>query len=95
MEVTDSTDIETLFKKNYNSLCLSATHYVNDIDVAEDIVMDCFVKYYERRLSKFIIVWAIANYWHLDFLCLEQYAHTEISPLHHNVSTHSQTCPFL
>lgn len=48
MKVTDSTDIETLFKKNYNSLCLSATHYVNDIDVAEDIVMDCFVKYYEK-----------------------------------------------
>lgn len=35
-----------------------------------------------------------SHYWHLDFLCLEQYAHTEISPLHHNVSTHSQTYPF-
>lgn len=55
MEVTDSTDIETLFKKNYNSLCLSATHYVNDIDVAEDIVMDCFVKYYERSKDSVIL----------------------------------------
>ena len=55
MKATDSTDIETLFKRNYNSLCLSATHYVNDIDVAEDIVMDCFVKYYERSKVSVIL----------------------------------------
>ena len=55
MKATDSTDIETLFKRNYNSLCLSAIHYVNDIDVAEDIVMDCFVKYYERSKGSVIL----------------------------------------
>lgn len=55
MKETDSTDIETLFKQNYNSLCLSATHYVNDIDVAEDIVMDCFVKYHEKSTDSIIL----------------------------------------
>lgn len=41
----ESSSIEKLFRKHYDSLCLYATHYVGDIDVAEDIVMDCFLKF--------------------------------------------------
>lgn len=40
-------NIENIFKSHYRPLCLYATHYLNDIDMAEDTVMDCFVKYTE------------------------------------------------
>lgn len=37
--------IERLFRSHYDSLCLYATHYVGDIEMAEDIVMECFLKF--------------------------------------------------
>ena len=40
-------NVEGLFKNHYRPLCLYATHFIGDIDMAEDIVMDCFVKYAE------------------------------------------------
>lgn len=40
--------IEELFRNHYNALCLYAVHYVDDIEVAEDIVMDCFLKFSAR-----------------------------------------------
>lgn len=45
------TDIEALFREQYQTLCMYALHYVDDIDVAEDIVMDCFVKITERIMD--------------------------------------------
>lgn len=36
--------IETLFRAYYGQLCMYCVHYVHDISVAEDIVMDCFLK---------------------------------------------------
>lgn len=44
----ESSTIEQLFRNNYGALCLYATHYVGSIDVAEDIVMDCFVKFADK-----------------------------------------------
>lgn len=41
-------DIETLFRAHYRALCLFALHYVDDLAVAEDVVMDSFVHLYER-----------------------------------------------
>lgn len=40
--------IEELFRTYYRALCLYAVHYVEDIDIAEDIVMECFLKYTEK-----------------------------------------------
>ena len=38
-------NIETLFKKLYKPLCLYALHYLGgDLNGAEDVVEDCFVK---------------------------------------------------
>ncbi len=43
-------NIETLFKKLYKPLCLYALHYLgNDLNCAEDIVEDCFVKLWEHE----------------------------------------------
>ena len=47
MQILFANNIEYLFKQHYRPLCLYATHFLNDIDMAEDIVMDCFVKYTE------------------------------------------------
>lgn len=41
-------DIETLFRAHYRALCLYALHYVGDLATAEDLVMDSFVRLYER-----------------------------------------------
>lgn len=42
--MTETTDIEKLFRNHYRRLCLYSTHIVKDVDVAEDIVMDQFLK---------------------------------------------------
>lgn len=47
--MTDRNNIERLFKDNYDGLCMYSLHYVGDIGMAEDIVMDCFLK-----LSEFL-----------------------------------------
>lgn len=49
--MTQTTDIELLFRTHYRALCLYAAHYVDDIATAEDIVMDCFVRLYERSAA--------------------------------------------
>lgn len=50
--MTQTTDIESLFRAHYRALCLYATHYVDDVATAEDIVMDCFVRLYERSADE-------------------------------------------
>lgn len=46
--MSDTDDIENLFKNNYDALCMYSRHYVEDIYTAEDIVMDCFLKLSEK-----------------------------------------------
>lgn len=46
--MSQTPDIEPLFRAHYRALCLFALHYVDDLAVAEDVVMDCFVRLYER-----------------------------------------------
>lgn len=42
--------IETIFKRLYKPLCLYAMYYLSgNIDEAEDVVQDCFVKMWEVR----------------------------------------------
>lgn len=43
-------DIDIIFKTHYRPLCLYAMHYLaGDVELAEDIVQDCFVKVWQRR----------------------------------------------
>lgn len=49
--MAQNTDIEHLFRAHYRALCLYAAHYVDDVATAEDIVMDCFVRLYERAAA--------------------------------------------
>lgn len=41
-------NIERLFKDNYDGLCMYSLHYVGDMDTAEDVVMDSFLKLSEK-----------------------------------------------
>lgn len=42
--------VDSLFKSLYRPLCLYAAHYLKgDLDTAEDIVQDCFVKFWQLR----------------------------------------------
>lgn len=45
-------NIDELFKRHYRPLCLYALHYVHDVDVAEDIVQDCFSEWWEKTYLK-------------------------------------------
>ena len=40
--------IEQLFRQHSRALCLYAVHFLGDIDTAEDVVMDCFVRFAEK-----------------------------------------------
>lgn len=46
---TEGTDISTLFRQHYRELCLYALHYVGGVEEAEDIVMDCFLRFHDRQ----------------------------------------------
>ena len=46
--MSDRKEIERLFKNNWDALCMFSLHFVRDMDTAEDVVMDCFLKLSER-----------------------------------------------
>lgn len=41
-------NIEEIFRLYYRPLCLYATHLLNDFDSVEDVVMDCYMKLWNR-----------------------------------------------
>ena len=41
--------IDSYFKQHYRPLCLYALHFVEDVDLAEDIVQDAFVSLWEKH----------------------------------------------
>ena len=45
---TANIDIEDLFRLNYRPLCLYALHYLQDTDMAEDVVQECFTTLWEK-----------------------------------------------
>jgi RNA polymerase sigma-70 factor (ECF subfamily) len=47
--ITNPKDYEKLFKDNYSGLCRYANRYVKDMDSAEEVVQDMFVKLWEKR----------------------------------------------
>ena len=48
-------EFESLFRYNFRPLCLYALHYVGDVDIAEDIVQECFMKLWEG--SNKVVPW--------------------------------------
>lgn len=38
-----------LFRKYYKGLCIKANAYVQDLDMAQSLVQDCFVKFWSKR----------------------------------------------
>ncbi|MDR1153656.1 MAG: RNA polymerase sigma-70 factor [Bacteroidales bacterium] len=49
MKHSDNTDFEQLFRQYYSTLCGIARGYVRDIVIAEELVGDVFVRYWNNR----------------------------------------------
>lgn len=45
----DPKEFEALFSYNFRPLCLFALHYLDDVDVSEDVVQECFMKLWEKQ----------------------------------------------
>lgn len=55
MAYTDNINIDDLFRLNYRPLCLYALHYLQDTDLAEDMVQECFTTLWEKIRQGFSI----------------------------------------
>ena len=55
MAYTDNINIDDLFRLNYRPLCLYALHYLQDTDLAEDMVQECFTTLWEKIKQGFPI----------------------------------------
>ena len=75
--------IDLIFQQYYRPLCLYATHYLHDIDEAEDVVQDCFVKLISRSIMpeniKAFLYTSVRNAC-IDLLRRQSPIDTEISP---------------
>ena len=47
----DKQEFRLLFDEYYSSLCLYANSVVNDLELSQDIVSDCFVKIWEKKAT--------------------------------------------
>ena len=47
----DERAFQTLFRKYYSAMCHFASQFLNDSELAEEIVQDMFVKIWEKRAS--------------------------------------------
>lgn len=76
-------EIDLVFQHYYRPLCLYATHYLHDIDEAEDVVQDCFVKLISRSIMpeniKAFLYTSVRNAC-IDLLRRQSPIDTEISP---------------
>ncbi len=48
MNVRKHIDMESLYKFYYRPLCMYAMHYLGDGMLVEDVVQDCFIKFWEK-----------------------------------------------
>lgn len=91
-------EYKILFDKHYNSLCLFANKYVEDLDVSKDIVQDVFIRIWEKKIEfqtettvKAYLYTSIKNK-SLDFLKskhvkkIDKYAITELEKLENEVT---------
>jgi RNA polymerase sigma-70 factor (ECF subfamily) len=51
IKLGDKKEFKVLFDEYYSSLCLYANTVVNNVELAQDVVSDCFVRIWERRES--------------------------------------------
>ena len=79
LRVGDDRAFKVLFEKYYASLCAFATNFVNDPDVAEDIVQEIFFKLYTDKPT-FDVVVALKSYLYLvtKNQCLNYLKHARI-----------------
>lgn len=52
MQTRNTKEFEESFRRLFKPLCMYALHYVHDINVAEDIVEDCFVRVLQKGLPE-------------------------------------------
>ncbi len=45
-------DMESLYKFYYRPLCMYAMHYLGDEMTVEDVVQDCFIKFWEKSKTE-------------------------------------------
>lgn len=72
--------IDTAFQEYYRPLCLYAMHYLSgDVDTAEDVVQDCFVRLWQREVNndKAFLYTAVRN------ACIDRLRRT--TPLCHDI----------
>jgi len=57
------TNIDLTFRYYYRQLCLYALHYLKDVDTAEDIVQECFIKLlnHDTKNTKAFLFTAVRN----------------------------------
>ncbi len=48
MSIRAHIDMESLYKFYYRPLCMYAMHYLGDEMMVEDVVQDCFIKFWEK-----------------------------------------------
>ncbi len=52
MDARAHMDMESLYKLYYRPLCMYAMHYLEDEMRVEDVVQDCFIKFWEKTRSE-------------------------------------------
>ncbi len=54
MNARAHTNMESLYRFYYRPLCMYAMHYLQDEMLVEDIVQDCFIKFWEKSKTETI-----------------------------------------
>ena len=54
-------EIDMVFQQYYRPLCLYALHYLHDLDEAEDVVQDCFVRLLESDKYERLCLLSVAS----------------------------------
>jgi len=89
VQIRDINSFEELFSMHYANLCSYANKYVEDLDAAEEIVQDVFVKLWERR-NKIEIKSSLQSYIFraVRNSCLNQIKHKKIEETYKSQSQH-------
>ena len=74
-----------IFRKYYKALCAQANIYLNDLDLAQSLAQDCFIKFWEKR-NQVDTIENLSSY--LSFMvrnkCID---HIRKEPHHHELNT--------
>ena len=79
VEAISIAEFESIFKNHYQELCAYANSFMEDVDAAEEIVQDLFVRFWEQRDTKEITT-SIRAYFYTSVrnACLNQIKHLKI-----------------